>query len=174
VLDYMRSLTGLSHKLMSMLARGLRLEDSYFVDRYTGSPATSFRILNYPQVATAAATAAPVIEARKPPGLLTILTHDASGGLDLSYREGWVDVPAIPNSFICTLGDGLSRLTNGRYLPAAHRVSNSVETHRLSMAFGFEPALNVTLEPIPDVGPAARSADTATHAPREPARRQSV
>jgi isopenicillin N synthase-like dioxygenase len=174
VLDYMRSLTGLSHKLMSMLARGLRLEDSYFVDRYTGSPATSFRILNYPQVATAAAAATPAIEARKPPGLLTILTHDASGGLDLSYREGWVDLPAIPNSFICTLGEGLSRLTNGRYLPAAHRVRNSVETHRLSMAFGFEPALNATLEPIATVGPAARSADTTTHALRAPARRQSA
>jgi isopenicillin N synthase-like dioxygenase len=172
VLDYMRSLTGLSHKLMALFARGLRLEDSYFVDRYTGSPATSFRILNYPQVATAAA--APAIEGRKPPGLLTILTQDAGGGLELSYRERWVDLPTVPNSFICTLGEGLARLTNGRYSPAQHRVRNSVETHRLSMAFGFEPTLNTTLEPIAEVGPAVKPADSVAHVLSESGRRQSA
>ncbi len=48
VLDYMSALTGLGHRLMTSIGRGLRLGDNYFVDRYTGSPTTLFRIFNYP------------------------------------------------------------------------------------------------------------------------------
>jgi isopenicillin N synthase-like dioxygenase len=147
VLDYMRSLTGLSHKLMAMVARGLRLPDSYFVDRYTGSPATSFRFLNYPRVAHAGAARDPVSSSADP-GLLTLLKQDASGGLELKYRERWIDVPAVPNSFICKVGRALAHLTNGRYLAAAQHFRNSAETDRLSMSFCFEPTLNSTLEPI--------------------------
>jgi|SRR3984957_1767399 isopenicillin N synthase-like dioxygenase len=172
VLDYMRSLTGLSHKLMAMLARGLRLEDSYFVDRYTGNPATSFRILHYPQIANSPAAAVQASDGCTSPGLLTLLMQDANGGLELRHRERWVDLPTIPNSFICSLGQGLARLTNGRYLAAAHRVRNSMESHRLSMAFGFEPTLNATLEPIAGIRPAAGPTDSAPLALQEPGRRQ--
>jgi len=144
VLDYMRSLTGLSHKLMAMVARGLRLPDSYFVDRYTGSPTTSFRFLNYPRVTTAKDPASSSAD----PGLLTLLKQDASGGLELKYRERWIDVPAMPNSFICNVGCALAHLTNGRYHATAQRFRNSAQTDRLSMSFCFEPTLNARLEPI--------------------------
>ena len=167
VLDYMRSLTGLSHKVMAMLARALRLADSYFVDRYTGSPATSFRILNYPQVADAHAATASSALGHEEPGLLTFLKQDADAGLELYYKEQWVNLPATPNSFICNVGQALARLTNGRYVAAAHRTRNSTDTHRLSMSFRFEPTAHARLEPIAGVGPGvSRSspADAASHA----------
>jgi polar amino acid transport system ATP-binding protein len=156
VLDYMRSLTGLSHKLMAMLARGLRLEDSYFVDRYTGSPTTSFRVLHYPQVTDERAATDHSTSGRGEPGLLTLLKQDTGGGLELNYRAQWLELPTLPNSFICNLGQALARLTNGRYVSCAHRVRNSTRTHRLSMAFCFEPAPDATLEPIAGVGPESR------------------
>jgi polar amino acid transport system ATP-binding protein len=175
VLDYMRSLTGLSHKLMAMVARGLRLEDSYFVDRCTGSPATSFRILNYPQAENVPATKENSASgARADPGLLTLLKQDTSGGLELKYGDRWIDVPAISYSFVCIVGDALARLTNGRYVAAAHRVSNSAEAHRLSMLFCFDPTLNAMLEPIAAVGPAVSRPtldDIASSGLLEPGRR---
>jgi isopenicillin N synthase-like dioxygenase len=168
VLDYMCSLTGLSHKLMAMLARGLRLEDSYFVDRYTGCPETSFRVLHYPQVAVERAATDPSAGGREGTGLLTLLKQDVGGGLELNYRDQWLQLPAVPNSFICNLGQALAQLTNGRYASRAHRVRNSAETHRLSMAFCFDPAPNATLEPIAGVGPrtsrpTAADAEEAAH-----------
>jgi isopenicillin N synthase-like dioxygenase len=99
------------------------------------------------------------------------LKQDSSGGLELNYRQRWVELPAMPNSFICNVGQALARVTNGRYVAAAHRVRNSTDTHRLSMSFGFEPALNATLEPIAGVAPAssrpspARDASNALPAP---------
>jgi len=175
VLDYMRSLTGLSHKLMAMVARGLRLEDSYFVDRCTGNPATSFRILNYPRVADGCAAQDDAVSGHVEPGLLTILKQDASGGLEARYRERWLNLPALPNSFICAVGHALAHLTSERYVAAAHRVRNSVQTHRLSMSFCFEPSLNATLEPIAAGAPAAAHlalAGAAADAGAESGRRQ--
>jgi isopenicillin N synthase-like dioxygenase len=160
VLDYMRSLSGLSHKLMALLARGLRLADSYFVDRYTGSPATSFRIRHYPQVANERAAANPAVGAGEP-GFLTLLKQDVGGGLELNYRQRWVALPSVPNSFICNLGQALARLTNGRYVSSAHRMRNSTRTHRLSMAFCFEPSVTAALEPIAGVGPSVARAGAA-------------
>src|ERR1700761_8613037 len=46
--EYTATMTGLGHRLMTTMARGLRLEDSYFVDRYSGSPVTSLWIRDYP------------------------------------------------------------------------------------------------------------------------------
>jgi len=149
VLDYMRSLTGLCHKLMSMIARGLQLQDSYFVDRYTGSPSTSLGIYNYPQLAQKQAAGKNSGDADGTAhGLLTILKQDSMGGLELRYQNRWLDIPEIPNSFVCTVGAMLAQLTNGRYVAAAHRVLNSARGNRLSMPFYFDPALGAVLEPI--------------------------
>jgi isopenicillin N synthase-like dioxygenase len=155
VLDYMGSLTGLGHKLMAMIARGLLLEDSYFVDRCTGSPSTAFRIDDYPPVAVArAVTETWCGAAHMERGLLTILKQDGMGGLGFKYQDCWLDVPDISNSFVCSVGDTLARLTNGRYMSAARRISNSTKSHRLSMQFRFDPSQGAVVEPIAAIGPA--------------------
>ena len=48
VREYATSLTGLGHKLMAAMARGLRLDDGFFADHYTGNPTTSLRVGDYP------------------------------------------------------------------------------------------------------------------------------
>jgi isopenicillin N synthase-like dioxygenase len=156
ILDYVRSLTGLGHKLMVMYARGLRLPDSYFVDRYTGNPMTSFGIFNYPQIADGppadGSSEAPTFTAS---GFLAIRKQDGSGGLEIKHQGRWLELPDIPNSFVCNVGDMLARLTNCRYVSAQCRVRNSIRDHRLSMPFSFGPASGVALEPIVAIGPAA-------------------
>jgi isopenicillin N synthase-like dioxygenase len=154
VLEYMTTMTGLGHTLMAMIARGLRLQDSYFVDRYTAEPTTLFRIFNYPR-----RTGAPIeperwgVGAHTDYGLLTILKQDEIGGLEVKYRDRWLDVPHIPDSFVCNIGDMLERLTNGRYVSALHRVRSNLESARLSMPFFFDPNFDAVLEPIPGIGP---------------------
>jgi polar amino acid transport system ATP-binding protein len=152
----MRSLTGLGHKLMSMIARGLLLDDSYFVDRYTGSPSTSLRIFNYPRVAeTRAGSNHWASGSRTEQGLLTILKQDSIGGLEVRFQDRWLAVPDIPNSFVCIVGETLARLTNGRFVSAAHRVRSSTQGHRVAMPFCFDPRINSVIEPILTVARAA-------------------
>jgi isopenicillin N synthase-like dioxygenase len=156
VIDYTRSLTGLAHKLMSMIARGLLLEDSYFVDRFTGNPSTSFRIFNHPQIGQLHAAVENCGSAAvTDQGLLTIMRQDRMGGLELKFQDGWIDAPDIPNSLVCTVGETLAHLTNRRYVAAAHRMRNSAQGHRLSMPFCFDVSQDAVTEPIVAVRPAA-------------------
>jgi isopenicillin N synthase-like dioxygenase len=153
ILDYMRALTGLGHKLMASVGRGLKLGDHYFVDRYTSHPITLFRIFNYPPAPAADVQEAQGVGAHTDYGLLTILSQDDIGGLQIRYRESWIDVPPVPGAFVCNIGDMLERLTSGRYTSALHRVVNRTSQQRLSMPFFFDPGFEAELSPIPNVGP---------------------
>jgi polar amino acid transport system ATP-binding protein len=149
VIDYTRALTGLAHQLMSMIARGLLLEDSYFVDRLTGNPSTALRIFRHPQVGELQAAVENCAGAAvTDQGLLTIMRQDRMGGLELKFQDRWIEAPDIPNSLVCTVGETLARLTNRRYQAAAHRIRNSAQGYRLSMPFCFGVSEDAVTEPI--------------------------
>jgi isopenicillin N synthase-like dioxygenase len=137
VLDYMNALSGLGHRLMASIGRGLRLGDNYFVDRYTGRPTTLFRISR---------EAGPTL-GQPAEGLLTLL-HEDDGGLQVKRGSRWVDVPYVPGSIAVGIGDVLERLTSGHYISAAHRtISHSGQAH-IGLPFSFGPSVDAVLRPI--------------------------
>jgi isopenicillin N synthase-like dioxygenase len=80
--EYTTTMTGLGHKLMTAMARGLRLDDSFFVDRYSGNPVTSLRIREYPVAGIPAGRARLAgISAPAVPALRTKLTGIPAGGV---------------------------------------------------------------------------------------------
>jgi isopenicillin N synthase-like dioxygenase len=87
-------------------------------------------------------------------GLLTILKQDATGGLQIKHRDRWIDVPPVPGSFVCNVGDVLEHLSGGRYRSAGHRVQNRSSVSRISVPFFFDPSFDAKLAPIAEVGPA--------------------
>lgn len=143
-LEYMQALTGLGHRLMSAIGRGLRRGDTYFVDRYTGQPTTLFRIFNYPPAADAACRKWGV-EEHTDYGLITLVYQDEVGGLQVKHGSSWIDVPPVPGSFVVTVGDILEQLTGGRYASAVHRVINHPQRSRVSMPFFFDPHFDAPL-----------------------------
>jgi isopenicillin N synthase-like dioxygenase len=153
VLDYMTALTGLGHKLMSSIGRGLRVGDNFFVDRYTGLPTQLFRIFNYPATLDAQSADSRGVGEHTDYGLLTLLYQDEVGGLQVRHGDCWIDVPHVPGSFVVNVGDMLERLTSGRYTSAPHRVINRSRQSRISMPFFFDPGFDVVLQPIPGIGP---------------------
>lgn len=163
VLTYMSDSTQLGHRLMALLAHGLGLDGGFFEAHYTADPLILFRIFNYPGFAD---STQPVAASRwsvgehTDYGLLTLLKQDSVGGLQVRHGEGWIDVPDVPDSFVCNVGDMLERLTNGRYLSALHRVLNSTAGNRLSMALFFDPSFDTQLMPIAGVRPDSATAHT--------------
>ena len=146
VREYATSMTGLGHKLMTTLARGLRLADSFFVDRYSGSPVTTLRIHDHPVLRSD--RRAVEFSAHDDRSLLTIVKLGDPGGQQFLLEGRWVDIPAMPHALLCYVGPVLEQLTAGRYVAATHRLSLADSLLRPSVSFSFEPRAETTLTPM--------------------------
>jgi isopenicillin N synthase-like dioxygenase len=145
VLAWFDALTRLGHAVMSGIAVGLGLPADWFREHLTQQPTLLFRIFRYPIDGPGNWGVAEHTDY----GLLTLLLQDDCGGLQVKGRDGWVDVPPIPNSFVCNIGDMLERMAGGRYRSTPHRVLNTSGRDRLSFPFFFDPSWDARIEPLP-------------------------
>jgi isopenicillin N synthase-like dioxygenase len=144
VREYTTTMTGLGHKLMTTMARGLHLDDSFFVDRYSGNPVTSLRIRE--RLVSGE-------ESSADRGLLTIVELGDTGGQQVQLDGQWLEVPEQAGALLCYVGPVLERLTQGHYVSAAHRLSLGSTADRPSISFAFEPAVEAVLTPVSGVSP---------------------
>lgn len=151
VLEYISALEAAGQQVLSLMAEGLHLDTDYFQRCYTADPTVLFRIFRYPP--DEAAREGWGVGAHTDYGLLTLLQQDTVGGLQVLNRDRWLDVPPLPDSLVCNVGDMLERLTKGRYLSALHRAKNLSARERLSMVLFLDPAFDAQLAPLPGVAP---------------------
>jgi isopenicillin N synthase-like dioxygenase len=163
VLAYLEALTRLGHTLMEGIALSLGLEATYFADRFTADPLILFRLFNYPsRPAPAGQDVQWGVGEHSDYGLLTILWQDDVGGLQVKTREGWIEAPPVPRSFVCNIGDMLDRMTGGLYCSTPHRVAlNTSGRDRLSMPFFFDPHFEARVRPIEGLAASAAGHDRA-------------
>lgn len=170
VSEYTTTMTGLGHKLMTAMARGLRLDDSFFVDRYSGNPVTSLRVREYPvggvpvPAIRTKQTGLPAGGIPSDRGLLTIVKSGESEEQQVLFDGQWVDVPALPSALLCYVGPVLERLTQGHYVWAAHRLNSGDGRSRPSLSFAFEPGSDAVLAPVAGVRPRLGSAGYSRYA----------
>jgi isopenicillin N synthase-like dioxygenase len=162
VREYTTTMTGLGHKLMTTMARGLHLDDSFFVDRYSGDPVTSLRIRERLVSLEGASPADSHDGANR--GLLTIVKLGETEGQQVQFDGRWLDVLAQPGALLCYVGPVLERLTQGHYVSAAHRLSSGSAADRPSLSFAFEPALQAVLTPVAGVSPRLDAAGASRYA----------
>jgi len=150
IFEYMERVTAFGHRLLEAVALSLGLERTYFSDRYTASPLILFRIFLYPsRPVPADVAAAHGVGEHTDYGLLTILRQDGVGGLEVRTASGFVDVPPIPDTFVCNIGDMLDRMTGGLYKSTPHRVRlNTSGRDRLSFPLFFDPDFDAVIAPI--------------------------
>jgi isopenicillin N synthase-like dioxygenase len=138
------------------LALGL---DAWWFDRHlTADPLVLFRIFHYPPAA--ADDPRWGVGEHTDYGLITILGQDASGGLEVRGRDGWISVPPRPDAFVINLGDMLERMTVGGYRSTPHRVRNISGRDRLTFPLFVDPSWDADVLPIPSS--LASPADAAT------------
>jgi isopenicillin N synthase-like dioxygenase len=147
---YMAAVTALGHRVMQGIALSLGLPADYFASRYTADPLVLFRIFQYPSRAVPEGLdVRHGVGEHTDYGLLTLLRQDDVGGLQVHTRDGWVEAPPVPESFVCNIGDMLDRMTGGLYRSTPHRVAlNHSGRHRLSFPLFFDPDFDVRIEPI--------------------------
>ena len=136
VLAYLDAMEALGHRLV----RAMGVDDSLVRD-----PTILFRIFHYPPGGDGEWG----VGEHTDYGILTILRQDATAGLQVRSRDGWIDAPPIENSFVCNIGDMLERLTGGAYRSTPHRVRNTSDVGRLSFPFFFDPSWDAVV-PVPE------------------------
>jgi isopenicillin N synthase-like dioxygenase len=67
-------------------------------------------------------------------GFLTLLLQDEVKGLQIQYKEKWVTIEPIANSFVVNVGDHLEIFSNGKYKSVLHRVLVNSTKPRISVA----------------------------------------
>ncbi|HUY20114.1 MAG TPA: 2-oxoglutarate and iron-dependent oxygenase domain-containing protein [Candidatus Binataceae bacterium] len=156
--DYYRAMERLSVVVMRIFALALGLEEDYFGWK-CDKPFSVMRVLHYfDQVAEPMPGQLRCSE-HTDYSTMTLLRHDreyGADGLQVQNRAGtWVDVPAIPDSFVINLGDMMMRWTNDRWVSTPHRVLNpppvkTTDSRRLSIAFFHESNYDATIECLPN------------------------
>jgi len=147
VLAYLDALTGVGQAVLRGVARSLGLDPEYFAAGYTAEPTVLFRIFHYPPSEPDAGDWG--VGEHTDYGLLTLLAQDDVGGLQVRGPDGWLDVPPMPGTFVCNIGDMLDRLTGGWYRSTLHRVRNTSGRGRLSFPFFYDPAFDAEVPPLP-------------------------
>jgi isopenicillin N synthase-like dioxygenase len=147
VTEWMATMEPLAQHVLSLMAEGLGLTPDFFRNDLTADPTPLFRIFRYPPHPSDGEDRWGVGE-HSDYGLLTLLAHDGTAGLQVKVGDEWIDAPSDPRLIICNLGDMLDRLTAGRYRSTPHRARNQSAADRYSLPFFLDPGWDAVIEAI--------------------------
>lgn len=151
---YYGAMEDLAQELMRLFALALDLPENWFDDKID-KHMTNLTANYYPAQRRAPMPGQLRKGQHSDWGSLTVLYQDdAPGGLQVWNKQGrWVDVPAIPGSFVVNIGDLMAVWTNDRWVSTVHRVINPPREHadreRYSVPFFHQPNFDARIECIP-------------------------
>ncbi|XP_071690339.1 hyoscyamine 6-dioxygenase-like [Rutidosis leptorrhynchoides] len=139
---YLQEIDKLSSKLLEMICEGLGLELGYF----KGMSEVQLLVANfYPRCPDPSLTLG--LLPHQDPSLITVLYQDNSTGLQFMKDGQWINVSAIPNSFVVNIGNQLEIISNGKLKSNKHRVVTSTNETRRSIATLVNPTPDCIIEP---------------------------
>ena len=144
---YQRGLTQLGMEMLFIVATSLSLPVDFFLPFFQ-KPMTFVRPLHYAPIQSNESGGEFAAGAHSDYGFLTILWTDGGDGLQIHYKDEWIDVNRPPGAFIVNIGDMQERWTAGLFKSTLHRVVNPTGRERYSTAFFFEPSFDAVVVPV--------------------------
>jgi len=143
---------------MRAVACGLGLDIDAFEDDVAGCAFWILRLISSPGVSEDEASRMADDDvklscgAHSDYGLLTFLEASARGlQIKPSGGEAWIDVPHVPGTLVCNIGEMLSTLTNHEFRATEHRVirrKRDGAEPRISIAFFYETNYDTVIAPM--------------------------
>lgn len=134
---YFNETRSLGTLLLRLFALSLKLDEGFFL-QYTKKPMVQSRLFHYPPQPPVARDTEFGVAPHSDYGMITLLTQDPIGGLELRKRDGeWVAAPWIEGTFVINLGDMFKVWTNDLYISNLHRVVNRTGRERYSIPTFF-------------------------------------
>jgi isopenicillin N synthase-like dioxygenase len=145
---YMAEMHRLIGVMFRVVAAGMPYGPNVFDEFISGVPLAVLSPKHYPPREEAGLGSGPHTDF----GALTLLLQDRISGLQVLWRDEWVDVPPNPDAYVVNIGDMLQRWTRGEYKSTVHRVlAPKGETHRYSVPFFFNGNLDTKIAPLDGV-----------------------
>ncbi|KXS12109.1 Clavaminate synthase-like protein [Gonapodya prolifera JEL478] len=147
-LNYIEAVTDLGGRFMDLLSIGLGLPTQTLREAFKhDDPVTLLGLFSYPPARKVTKTGT---GEHTDYGLWTIISADASGMAYWNEEVGvWGEVPHIPGSIICNVGDLLDRATHGLLPSPPHRVLNLSPHTRIAIPLFFDPSWSTEVTPLP-------------------------
>uniref|UniRef100_A0A7N0USK9 Fe2OG dioxygenase domain-containing protein n=1 Tax=Kalanchoe fedtschenkoi TaxID=63787 RepID=A0A7N0USK9_KALFE len=141
MMEYSAQVTKLALVLFELLSLGLGLEGDYLknIDCAMGHAILCHYYPACPEPELTMGTTK-----HSDPDFLTILLQDHIGGLQVLYKDRWVNVPPLPGALVVNIGDLLQLISNDMYKSVEHRVLANHVGSRTSVACFFTPHLYPT------------------------------
>ncbi len=148
---YYQVLEQLCMDMLPLFARALGLPPGWFHDKVADH--TALLLVNWYPPADTVRPGQLRRGAHTDYGAFTIVAAEQIPGLQIRVNGEWLDVPAVPNSFVVNLGDLMARWTNDRWVSTLHRVvipdGDDRHRDRVSVPFFFQPTYRAVIETIP-------------------------
>lgn len=135
---YFTETMALGKRLLRVFAVSLGMPEDFFL-QYMKKPMVQTRLFHYrPAPVDAVDRKAFGVAPHSDYGMITLLTQDPIGGLELRKRDGeWVRAPWVDGTFVINLGDMFKVWTNDIYVSNLHRVVNRLGKERYSIPTFF-------------------------------------
>ncbi|QCE15589.1 protein DMR6-LIKE OXYGENASE 2-like [Vigna unguiculata] len=148
--EYSQKIRGLARKLLEGISESLGLGSNSIVESTEFDSGHQLFVVNlYPPCPQ------PHLALGLPPhsdiGLLTLLTQNGIGGLQVKHHGKWVKVNPLLNSITVLLSDQLEVMSNGRYESVLHRAILNNEETRISVVLANGPALDKEIGPLAEL-----------------------
>ncbi|WP_441279459.1 isopenicillin N synthase family dioxygenase [Tardiphaga sp. 172_B4_N1_3] len=133
--------------LLELLAEGLGEPTDKFT-KYYAHDVSQLRLLRYAQIEDP--TVELLARAHCDTGVITILSQDQTGGLEVQNKSGdWIAAPPLKGSYIINIGNTLQFWTKGRFSSTNHRVANRGSgAPRFSIPFFMTPDVDAVVKPL--------------------------
>jgi isopenicillin N synthase-like dioxygenase len=160
VLEWIAHVSALGQRVMQGIAGSLDLPADYFASRYTANPLILFRIFQYPSRSVPQGLdVRDGVGEHTDYGLLTLLRQDSVGGLQVHAKQGWIEAPPVPQSFVCNIGD----CTRARRIASASTPAAAIGSpSRSSSTPTSTPASRRSAAPPPTTTPRAGTVRACT------------
>lgn len=134
---YFDATMALGRRLTRVFATSLGMPPDHFLQWCT-NPMVQMRLFHYPPQPPVTDETAFGVAPHTDYGMITLLSQDPIGGLELQKRDGeWIGAPYIPGTLVINLGDLFQRWTNDLYRSNLHRVVNRTGKERFSIPMFF-------------------------------------
>lgn len=148
--DYSKKIRGVTRKLLEGISESLGLESNSVIESTDFDSGHQLFVVNlYPPCPQPHLALG--LPSHSDVGLLTLLTQNGIGGLQVKHNGKWVNVNPLPNCLIVLLSDQLEVVSNGKYARVMHRaILNNADT-RISVVLANGPALDKEIGPLPEL-----------------------